>query len=169
MERFLYGRWTALPSGSMVRERRPGPGVSPAESGIFLKFPAVNGEIPSSVRSNLPCNLHFGQKRGDSMRRFPREVQRVSIVLKPSLMAWRISFSSKVGSGGGEAPEGGHGEKRGSPCSGTAQFMSCRISEAPVARMAPSRMRAWHPSEECRSTGPGMQKRLGPVRPPFGP
>ena len=83
---------------------------------------------------------------------FPREVQRVSIVLKPILMAWRISFSSKVGSGGGEAPEGGHGEKRGSPCSGTAQFMSCRISEAPVARMAPSRMRAWHPSEECRST-----------------
>lgn len=29
MERFLYGRWTALPSGSMVRERRPGPGVFP--------------------------------------------------------------------------------------------------------------------------------------------
>ena len=63
---------------------------------------------------------------------------------------------------GGEAPEGGHGEKRGSPCSGTAQFMSCRISEAPVARMAPSRMRAWHPSEECRSTGPGMQKTSRP-------
>ena len=40
------------------------------KSGIFLKFPAVNGEIPSSVRSNLPCNLHFGQKRGDGMRRF---------------------------------------------------------------------------------------------------
>ena len=40
--------------------------------------------------------------------------------------------------------------------------MSCRISEAPVARMAPSRMRAWHPSEECRSTGPGMQKTSRP-------
>lgn len=48
-------------------------------------------------------------------------------------------------------------EKRGNPCSGVTHFMSCRMSSAPVTRVAPSRIRAWQPSDECLSMGPGMQ------------
>lgn len=96
---------------------------------------------------------------------WPREEQRESMVLNPCLMACRTSSSSRVMGTLSAAVEPEDGEKRGSPASGACHFMSCKMSAALVASMAPSRMRAWQPSEECLLTGPGTQKTSRPCSP----
>ena len=77
------------------------------------KYPPASGVICPAIcildRSGVMA--HAG---------FPSEAQRVSMVLKPILTAWRISFSSAVGGSGGAAAEREDGEKRGRPCSGAS-------------------------------------------------
>ena len=70
------------------------------------KYPPASGVICPAIcildRSGVMA--HAG---------FPSEAQRVSMVLKPILTAWRISFSSAVGGSGGAAAEREDGGKKG--------------------------------------------------------
>ena len=69
---FMWG-WPEAPYGATVKGQGKVPWnrrFSRRKSRIRLQFPAVYGKIPSGVRSDLPCNLHFCQKRGDDVRRF---------------------------------------------------------------------------------------------------
>lgn len=98
----------------------------------------------------------------------PRAQQRASSVLWPAAMAARIAAlsgqSPGVCGGGwvsvccGDESREKSSIWRGEP----VQRMSAMSSRALVQSMAPSRIRAWHPTDEGRSMGPGMAKTVLP-------